>query len=181
MKQLVILVAAAFVLCHVPPAAAGEWGIGGFGGINIPIEQDHARNGIVYGLKGRWSPFWSLAFEPQVFLLKNGDYDVVYDGESESLKSWKATSFGLNAVLGAPARIFTGVRPLIFAGVRLNSVDFDGQDAKMKFGFGVGVGLEIAFDRFGLEIRGGGEAFPERKYSLKNGTITGGLNLYLGQ
>lgn len=184
MKRLAILVAAALIFCSVPGAAAGDWGVGGFAGINVPIEQEDAENGMVYGIKGRWSPFWSLAIEPQVFLLQNGDYDIEFgDGadESETLKGWKATSFGANLVLGAPASAFSGVRPFVFGGLRFNSMDFEGRDAETKLGFAAGIGLEIGFSQVGLEIRGTGEVFTDgEKSSRKNGTITGGLNVYFG-
>ena len=40
---------------------------------------------------------------------------------------------------------------------------------------------EIAISRVGLEIRGTGEVFPDGEdSSRKNGTITGGLNIYFG-
>ena len=187
MKQLTLLAAVSLILFSASPTTAGGWGVGGFGGISIPIEQDDAENGTVFGLKGRWSPIWSLTVEPQVFLLKNGDYDIVVDEDadpvlSETLKSWKVTSFGANLVLGAPAGQFKGVHPFFFGGLRLGAVDFDApdRDAETKFGFGVGVGVEIGFGQVGLEIRGTGEALIGDSSSRKNGTITAGLNLYLG-
>lgn len=53
MKRLVILVAVGLVVFSVPSALAGGWGIGGFGGINVPVEQEDAENGLVFGLRGR--------------------------------------------------------------------------------------------------------------------------------
>jgi len=184
MKRLVILVVTTLYLCSAPAAVAGDLGVGGFAGINVPVEQDDAENGMVYGVRGRWSPFWSLTIEPQVFLLQNGDYDIEFGdgaGGTETLKSWKATSFSANLVLGAPASAFSGIRPFVFGGLRFNSMDFEGRDAKTQLGFAAGVGLEIGFSQVGLEVRGTGEVFPDGEgSSRKNGTITGGLNIYFG-
>jgi hypothetical protein len=186
MKRLVILAAVGMILSSVPSALAGGWGIGGFGGITIPVEQADAENGIVYGLRARLPAFWALTLEPQVFLLQNGDYDVEWgsgEGQIETgLKSWKATSFGANLILGAPVRQFSGVRPFIFGGVRLNSMDFDGRDSETQLGFGAGLGLEIGSGMLGFEVRATGEVFPDGDgSSRKNGIITGGLNIYLGR
>lgn len=183
MKRLFLLTATGLLLAGAQPALAGGWGLGGFGGITIPVEQNDATNGTVFGVKGRWSPFWSLTIEPQVFLLKNGDYKVTFgdnDELTETFTGWKATSLGANLVLGAPVKKFTGVRPFVFGGVRVNMMDFEGRDKESKFGFGAGLGLEIGLGAIGLEIRGAGEVVPNHKSSKKNATITGGLNLYLG-
>lgn len=184
MKRLVILVAVGLVVFSVPSALAGGWGIGGFGGINVPVEQEDAENGLVFGLRGRLPAVWALTLEPQVFVLQNGDYDVEWgsgQGQAETMKSWKATSFGANLVLGAPVQQFSGIRPFIFGGVRLNSMDFDGRDAETQLGFGAGIGLEIGSGMMGFEVRALGEIFPDGEdSSRKNGMITGGLNIYLG-
>jgi hypothetical protein len=185
MKRLMIVPAACLLLLVASSVMAEGWGIGGFGGITIPIEQDDAENGTVFGVRGRWSGLWSLTIEPQILLLQNGDYDIEY-GENptitETLKGWKATSFGLNLVLGAPVGKFKGVRPFFCVGGHLNTYDFDGRDADSQFGFGAGAGLEIGFDQFAFEIRATGEIFPDgNESSRKNAIITGGLNLYLGE
>ena len=184
MKRWMLLAAVAVLCAGAPPVMAGGWGVGGFGGITIPIQQEDAANGQVYGLRGRWSPFWSLTIEPQIFLLKNGDYKLTFGDEdelAETLAGWKVTSFGANLVLGAPAGKFTGIRPFFFGGLRLNSMDFPDRDKETKYGFAVGLGLEIGLGPVGLEVRGAGEVIPIDKSSRKNATITGGLNLYLGK
>jgi hypothetical protein len=185
MKRLVIVVTVGLLLFGLPSAWAGGWGVGGFAGINIPVEQEDAENGMVYGLRGRLPAFWALTFEPQVFMLKNGDYDVSFgeltDQVEEDLTSWKATSFGANLVLGAPVRTFAGVRPFVFGGIRLNSLDFDNRDAETQLGFGAGIGIEFGSKPVGFEVRAAGEVFPDgNDSSRKNGLITGGLNIYLG-
>jgi len=182
MKRLALLTAVVLVLLGSSSVLAGGWGIGGFAGVSIPVEQEDAENGMVYGVRGRLPAFWALTFEPQVFMLKNGDYDLAFDEDQfETLKSWKATSFGANLVLGAPVRQFAGIRPFIFGGVRFNSMDFDGRDADSQFGFGAGIGLEIGTKTVGLEVRAAGEVFPDGKdSSRKNGLVTGGLNVYFG-
>jgi len=183
MKRWMLLAATVALLMGAQSAMADGWGLGGFGGVTIPIAQDDAAKGTVYGLKGRWSPFWSLTIEPQVFLLKNGDYEVTFgdnDDLSETLTGWKVTSFGANLVLGAPSGKFKGARPFVFGGVRMNSMDFADRDKETKLGFGAGLGLEIGFGPVGVEVRGAGEVFPDGDSSRKNATITGGLNLYLG-
>jgi hypothetical protein len=181
MKRLVLVAAVMLVLCGASSVFAGGWGVGGFAGITIPVEQEDAENGMVYGIRARVPAFWALTLEPQIFMLKNGDFDLAFNEQVETLKSWKATSFGANLVLGAPVRQFAGIRPFMFGGVRLNSMDFDGRDADSQFGFGAGVGLEFGSKTFGVEVRAGGEVFPDgNESSRKNGMITGGLNIYLG-
>ncbi len=181
MKRLVILAAVIMILSGSSSALAGGWGVGGFAGVNIPVEQADAENGMVYGVRARVPAFWALTLEPQVFMLKNGDFDLEFDDQVETLKSWKATSFGANLVLGAPVRQFAGIRPFIFGGVRFNSLDFDGRDSETKLGFGAGVGMEFGSKTIGFEVRASGEVFPDgNDSSRKNGMVTGGLNIYLG-
>ncbi len=183
MKRLITVALACLILAAAAPVAYAGWGVGGFGGINTPIAQDDAENGTVFGVRGRFAGIWALTLEPQIFLLNHGDYDVLYDegaNLSETLESWKATSIGVNLLLGAPAGQFSGARPFFFGGVRLNSVEHADQDSKTKIGFGLGAGLEIGFGQFAVELRAGGEVFPDESASRKDALITGGVNLYLG-
>ncbi len=181
MKRLATVLVVGFVLLMAVPASALDWGVGGFGGVSIPIEQDDAENGLVYGARVRLGLGMGLALEPQFFYLKNGEYDIeVGSTTTETLESWKATSGGVNLVLGAPADKFAGLRPFFFGGVRYNALDFEGHDTESEVGFGGGIGLEIGFRQVALDVRATGEIFPDGDASRKNGMLAGGLTVYLG-
>ncbi len=182
MKRLAIACVVGFVLLTALPASAFDWGIGGFGGVSLPLEQEDAESGMVYGARLRLDLGLGLSLEPQFFYLQNGDYDVeVSPTVTESLESWKVTSGGANLVLGAPAYKFTGLRPFFFGGVRYNTLDFEGRDSESELGFGGGIGLEIGLDQIAIDVRATGEIFPDGDASRKNGMLTGGLTIYLGQ
>ena len=76
------LVGFGLLLCTAPPSSANllaKIGVGAYGGTNIPIVQDDAENGALFGIRGRIGiPFFT--FEPSVNFLSNGDAEETFDG-----------------------------------------------------------------------------------------------------
>ena len=108
MRKSVVLLVAAAVFAFAQPAAAGLLGVGAsvYGGFNIPVAQDDAGSGSVWGFRVPVQAVSVLRLEPFAAFIKNGDYTIdnvlggpfTYDGG-------KLTGFGLNAMFGAPMTV----------------------------------------------------------------------------
>ena len=72
--RLVGLVMIALVLGGASTSMATGWGVGGFGGVSIPLAQDDAENGIVYGARLKLSLGGILGLEPNFTYAKDGDW-----------------------------------------------------------------------------------------------------------
>lgn len=159
-------------------AQAAGWGVGGFGGISIPIVQDDAGNGVVFGGHVKLS-LGMLAIEPNFSYFKNGDYEVDM-APGETFESGKITSVGVNLLLGSG--LPTGPRFFPFVGAKYYNYNQDIPDfSDSQLGFCGGVGLEIGAGSLGIEARGSLEVLPlDPEGSRKWVHIRAGLNYYFG-
>jgi hypothetical protein len=84
------------------PSQAGfltKLGIGAYSGVNIPVVQDDAGTGALYGVRGRIGiPY--VTIEPAVTFLDNQDQDVDLDGSTISLEAPSLTSYSFSALFG---------------------------------------------------------------------------------
>jgi hypothetical protein len=176
-KCLLILVLVAFV---VPLANADgmRLGLGGFGGLNIPIGMEDQSNGTSFGIhaKLKWTSFLSL--EPNVTFAKWGEPDPV-DGLDLGIDGSKINSYGIDAVIGSLPR-GPGFKPYLFVGGAIYSIkndDTDYDESKLGWsgglGFGIGVGPTID-----LDIRGRVVVAPQEEGSKKAAMVTGGVTYY---
>jgi len=169
------------VLCLAPAVHATGWGVGGFGGVSIPIVQDDAERGYVAGVHLRLSLGGILGIEPNFTYFRDGDWtfenqgELIYDG-----KGSKVSAFGVNAILGG-AGPFTGFRFFPFVGAKFYNQSIPGMDSETQIGWNAGLGLEIGVGNIGIEARASGELMKMKdKGSRKWAHVTGGLNYYLG-
>lgn len=159
-------------------ADAAGWGIGGFGGVSIPIAQEDAANGIVFGGHVKLS-LGMLGIEPNFTYLKSGDWEFE-DLPGQTFEGSKITSIGVNLLLGGGAP--TGFRFFPFVGAKYYNYKQEIPDfSDSQLGFNGGLGIEIGSGPIGVEARGSLEVLPlDPEGSRKWVLVTGGLNYYFG-
>lgn len=178
-RRIIVAAALALALCLTASGAhATGWGIGGFGGVSIPIAQDDAANGVVFGGHVKLS-LGMIGLEPNFTYFKNGDYEVD-EAPGETFESGKVTSVGVNLLLGAGAP--TGFRFFPFVGAKYYNYKEDVPDfSDSQLGFCGGMGFEIGSGNLGIEARGSLEVLPlDPDGSRKWVHVRGGLNYYFG-
>ncbi len=180
MKKWTIITALALILPGAAPAVnATGWGIGGFGGVNIPIVQKDAERGYVAGVHLKLSLAGLLGLEPNVTFFRNGDWKTD-DLSGLTFKGAKYSAVGVNLILGGAGPV-TGFRFFPFIGAKYYNESAPGLDSKSQLGWNAGMGLEIGLGHIGIEARASGELMKVKGgASRKWGHITGGLNYYFG-
>jgi hypothetical protein len=173
------------VLCaSIVTAQPSKFGIGAFGGVNIPVVQDDQASGPVFGFKVRYQLIPLLVLEPNISFTSygapdNDEFDFDIDGSS-------VTAFGIDVTLGNPVGKM-GFKPYFVAGLGFYNQKNDeiddvfgapGSKAGISGGFGIGLGFTPKID---ADIRGKAHiAGSEGDISKKSVSITGGLNYYFG-
>ena len=168
----------ALVLGMASTSMATGWGVGGFAGVSIPVAQDDAESGTVFGGRLKLSLGGMLGLEPNFTYAQDGDWNV--DEVDETFKGAKFTSLGVNLLLGASGPV-TALRFFTFVGAKYYSEDNDLRETDSRLGWNGGIGIEFGAGNIGFEGRGGLELMTlEDGGSRKWGHITGGINLYFG-
>jgi hypothetical protein len=97
-----LMLGAGLLALIVPASDAGvltKIGVGAYSGINIPIVQDDAGTGALYGFRGRVGlPI--VTFEPAVSFLQNKDQDVDAGGSTITLEAPDVTSYSFSVLFG---------------------------------------------------------------------------------
>jgi hypothetical protein len=160
---------------------AAKYGIGAFGGMNIPVAQGDTKPGALYGVKGRIPLLPFLAVEPNFLVADFKGKDLtVQDTISYAQEGGNFTSFGADLIVGT----FSGMSKLKFyglAGINTNTYKRKGMENKTGLGLTIGTGFEFfPTDIISVEIR-------SRYHPIKIGDggrvhveISGGLNYYFG-
>lgn len=161
-------------------AMARPIGVGAFAGLNIPIVQEDAGNGPLYGARLRlvMTPF--LALEPTLAYLKQGDVSVEVGNEEIDLDGGQSTALGVNVIVGSvgpPADL----RIYGILGVASHAMKQEGTEDESRFAMSLGPGLEIGVaNKLALDfearlhmisLEGGG--------ARKNLGLSGGLIFFL--
>lgn len=162
-------------------AAEEPWlGVGGFGGIEIPVVQDDQGNGTIFGLKGRVRVLQLLTAEPRIHFTQYGDPS--FDEFTSDLQGSKITAFGLDAVLGSGF----GREGLAFYGVAgvgsyKTKRDQTGQETT-DLGWSGGIGFEYGVSpMMAIDVRGVVIVIPsDGGGSKKSAALYGGLNFHFG-
>lgn len=182
-----ILLTVGLALCLMVAAAnAGpaKLGIGGRGGITIPIVQDDQANGTTFGFHLRYQLIPMLVVEPNITFSKYGDPDPV-EGVDLGISGSKISQFGVDATLGNPVAK-RGLKPYAVVGLGFYSQSNDDTEAFEDMGsrlggsvgFGFGIGISPKFD---LDLRGQLHIVgSEEGGSKKAAAITGGFTFYPG-
>jgi hypothetical protein len=176
--RLIGLLVAVLVLGTASTSVATGWGVGGFAGVSIPVAQDDAANGTVFGGRLKLSLGGLLGLEPNFTYAQDGDWNV--DEVEETFKGAKFTSVGVNLLFGGSGPV-TALRFFSFVGAKYYSEDNDLRETDSRLGWNGGVGIEFGAGNIGFEGRGGLELMTlDGGGSRKWGHITGGVNLYFG-
>lgn len=162
-------------------AAAGPIGIGVSGGLNLPIAQDDAGSGFLYGARLRIGVVSFAALEPSLSYFRQGDSEVDLHGGSIVLDGGQSTALGVNLIFGSVGPP-GGMRVYGIIGLASHAMKQEGTDDHNRLAVSLGPGLETGVGpnlALSLEARlhmisleGGG--------SRKNIGLSGGLIYYLG-
>ncbi|MBD3403733.1 outer membrane beta-barrel protein [candidate division GN15 bacterium] len=185
MKKTIALCLGLLVLC-VSGTYAGpaKFGVGAFGGVNIPIVQDDQSSGSIFGFKVRYQVIPILTLEPNISFSSYGSPDAEdfeYDVDGSSV-----TSYGLDVTLGNPVGKM-GFKPYFVVGLgfynqKNDQIDDVFGDPGSQTGLSGGVGFGVGFSpQFDIDIRGQAHiAGTEGDASRKSLALTAGLNYYFG-
>lgn len=179
-KSISVLAATLFFLIVVSSASAARFSIGGFAGLNIPVAQQDATSGALFGAKGRILLLPFLGLEPNFSFAKYGGEDVEVRGKSYTQEGGDITSFGADLVFGSMSTMGK-VRVYGLAGINSNTYKREEISDESGLGVSFGTGLEfLPAENLSLEVRA-------KYHSIKVGDggrvhleLTGGLNYYLG-
>ncbi|MFZ5979685.1 MAG: outer membrane beta-barrel protein [Candidatus Zixiibacteriota bacterium] len=178
MKKLCLVIFLLFLLVPVVNAKVTQLGIGGFGGLNMPIVQDDQANGSIFGFKARVKVMSFLIAEPHVMFGKWGKPDPV-DGVELGIDGSKLTSFGVDALIGSmPGNSKFRPYGLVGAGIyKIKNDDTGYDESKLGFSFGTGFGIGIT-PLLDLDFGGKLIIAPQEEGSKKALLVTGGLLYY---
>jgi opacity protein-like surface antigen len=185
MHKLVLTGMLVLLLPSLGSAQGAKFGIGVSGGLNIPVVQDDQGSGSTFGFRAIIKALPVITLEPNLSISRYGDPDFGLEGVTNDLEGSKLTSYGLDAVLGAPMGA-RGIRPFALVGLgfykatRDQAGDFESGDA--DFGWAAGLGLAFGFSpKMAIDVRGKFNMIPvEGGSSKKSVFIVGGLNYYFG-
>jgi opacity protein-like surface antigen len=154
MKRILGLVLLAAILA-VMPARAGTVSVGAeaFGGMSIPILQDDAEQGTVFGVRVPVHAVKLLTLEPWFTKSALGDKTVDIAGLSYDIDGGDLTGFGLNARLGGLGG--PGLSFFPYLGIGSYTIARDGSDDRTEVGYNGGLGLSLSpAPKFGIGLRG---------------------------
>jgi opacity protein-like surface antigen len=156
---------------------ATHFGIGGYGGINIPIVQEDQSTGSTFGLKGKFGLLNGIAVEPNMNFSKFGEAQFDFGTRPGS----KMTSFGIDILLGGGMG-GGGFRMYGILGLGLHSIRRDYDEDQTKFGWTVGTGFEIGLAPYvALDLRGKANVVESQGGGTKKSAmVVGGINYYFG-
>lgn len=162
-------------------AMARPIGVGAFAGLNIPIAQEDASTGQLYGARLRIAVAPFLALEPTLAYFQQGDASAQVGNEQIKLDGGQSTALGANLIVGSVGPP-TGVRFYGVIGLASHAVKQEGTEDQNRLAMNLGPGLEVGVgDRLALDLEarlhmisldGGG--------ARKNLGLSGGLIFYLG-
>ncbi len=178
MRKAVLVIASLAVIVSSVSAQgpAPRFGVGAFGGLNIPILQADQKSGSEFGVRGRVALLSFFVLEPNVTFVKWGKPDPV-QGVDLGIDGSKVTSVGLDATLGfAPGTV--GIKPFGLVGigsykVKNDATGFDQSNVGYSVGFGFGIGVASKID---IDFRGEAIVMPQTDGgSKKAAALTAGL------
>lgn len=137
-------------------AEAQKLGIGGFLGMNIPVAQDDAGSGTVFGFRGQLQAIPLIRIEPHLSFLKNGDFEAPGIGGPFDLDGGKLTSFGVNGILGAPMG-GPGFGVGLVAGIGSYKLQVEGYEDDTRVGYSGGLDLSLGLTGAPIKLNGRGE------------------------
>jgi len=186
MRKLLLILCLMVLLSATAMANPMQYGVGFFGGLNLPIVQDDQGSGTAFGFKGILKPAPFVEIEPNVTFGKFGDPGTVSaKGADEDvdidmgLVGSKINSFGVDFLLGTlpSGPLFRFYVHLGFASfsIKNDDTDYDNSKFGMSGGLGLGFGLN---EKVSLDFRSKLVVAPQEDGSKKALYILGGLNYF---
>lgn len=180
MKKALLLIGALVLVCPVLASAEVQFGLGAFGGMDVPIIQDDQASGTMFGFKARLKALPVIILEPTLHFSTYGEPDIE-DLPNAGLDGSDVTFYGVDATLGAPFApkfSFYGIGGIGIYNVKRDQTDQDESTFGWSAGLGIGIGLGT---NLALDFRGKLHVIPQEDGgSKKSATVTGGLNYHFG-
>ena len=180
MKKLLLVFFSLLLLSAAVNGEGAKFGVGAFGGLNIPLIQDDQASGTAFGIMARIKFLPFLSVEPNAMFGKWGEPGDV-DGFQLGVSGSKINSFGVDAILGSvPGTV--GLKPYAVIGfgsykIKNDDTGYDESNLGWSGGLGFGIGVSPKFD---VDLRGKFIVVPQDGGSKKAITLTGGLLYYFG-
>ena len=190
MKTKALLLMLVLIMVCASSASAFRFGVGGFAGLNLPVAQDDATMGTVFGAKARLPLIPFIGLEPNFTYLKNGDAEIdikAFGHGTMTREAGKFTSFGADLVFGSIlGGTGLGVHGLAGVSSATYAREAEAISDLSNITYWLGLGVEYGVnDQVSLEFRGKLMVFPYEDGgdtgSRKNGVVTAGVNIYLGE
>jgi hypothetical protein len=145
---LTLAIGSGLLLGTALPGAANllaKIGVGAYGGTNIPIVQDDAENGGLFGIRGRISlPIITL--EPSINFLGSGDAERTIEGVPVTFEAPKVTSYAFNVLWQSGFTYGT-------VGIGRSSVDIpDGVGETTETTYNFGGGVEVGVGPISVDV-----------------------------
>lgn len=179
-KVICLIIVALFVAGSSSVAMAGKFSIGAFGGLNIPLAQDDAQSGALFGAKGRILLLPYLGVEPYFAMAKYKGKDAEAREETFTLGDGDITSFGADVVLGS----ISGLGKTKFYGlVGINSNTYKRDRVPDESGLGLAFGGGVEFfptEMVSLEFRAKYHPIKLGDGGRVHLELSGGVNYYFG-
>lgn len=179
-KSISVFGAILFLLMMVSSASAARFSIGGFAGLNLPLAQEDAKSGALFGAKGRILLLPFLGLEPNFSFAKYGGKDLEAGGKSWEREGGDITSFGADLLLGSLSAMGK-MKIYGLAGINSNTYKREGISDESGLGLAFGTGFEFfPTEMLSLEIRAKYHPIKLGDGGRVHLELTGGLNYYFG-
>jgi opacity protein-like surface antigen len=168
---------AVLALALVPAmAAAGSLGIGAYGGLSIPIINDTAGNGALYGLRAPVHLLPLLTIEPFYAQSSLGDVEETFGGQTYTRSGPDVKTFGANAIFNFGG----GVTFYPLVGIGGTKIEQSGSEdiSETSINFGLGFGF-TPMPKLGVDLRGELCSVVTGDTSRKFGNLTVGVSYAL--
>ena len=154
-------------------AGAASIGFGVFGGTSVPVVQDDARAGAVYGLRLPVDVVPMLRLEPYWSRAALGDVEETFAGLPYTRDGGAVSAFGLNAMLstGGPLRFYP------FVGLGSCALTREATADRTEIGYDAGLGLALSpLPGLEVDLRGEFVIIPLDETSRKFVNVTLGAS-----
>jgi opacity protein-like surface antigen len=179
-KVICLIIVALFVASSSSVALAGKFSIGAFGGLNIPLAQDDAKSGALFGAKGRILLLPYLGIEPNFSFAKYGGKDIEVRDTSFTGEGGDITSFGADLLLGSMSAMG---KMKIYGLVGINSNTYKREKIPDESGLGLAFGTGVEFfptEMVSLEFRAKYHPIKLGEGGRVHLELSGGVNYYFG-
>jgi len=148
---LLVMVTVATVPSGGAALGVAKTGIGAYGFVHVPILQDDAATGSLYGVRGRFGLLPLLQAEVSIMTLSGGESSIRVGEQTVRLDSPEMTSFTLNVVFKMGGSIALSTYATGGVGWTLLSVP-DGRGATREPTINVGAGMEVGLGPVSADV-----------------------------